>query len=1365
VIAVVPLNVAALRVRSDDATGVTPRFKGRTAWFENVPYPGHHETTANTGDAVFMDLADQAGTQDSLGPGIHLHWELPDHFRRGMQPPAGGPVVFPAAPNRWLVIRYLRVRAGAAGALGPVRTAAWVVESDRLSPEAQTDSRQKPPARPAVTVPIPLKTNQGTQPYQMLGRVLPLDAWREGSDSSARYLAEPLTAIGFVGPAFSAYYPECSSVFGFWDRFLDAPDINGAITANNRLHFVASYHVIGWVHDAKVDPLAGLAADAMQAYRTRAEHCVVEHVPVDTSFPHEFVDLAARRLRWAFRAEELATVSASSAVPTAPSRALCSGIIQEVRWDFAADGSDVGFLANPRGADTAVWNDSVAITVGRTTQEALAATLRADLGGGTTDPDVQHNDEFLIHALLLGLLYGLEQKTNKIVELEEALHGQAFARVNGGHLWAVQARAAEQEDADPDAEIDLPLAVAEALAELNLAQKAYDQARAALAAMRNQLFMDWFRYVQAEAAGDTTLSNRLSTFLTRGGISPIGDGALAVVHRAGQHTGVLEQNVSKEGDISVRGSPDGSLASQVVALHAKVVAAIPGGVDWVLRQVPAPAFWLPGEPVLLLSKGKLIEPVRRNGPGESIAVRVDGQLIDRIVASDATSFTIDAATLTELLPASMDNRLPLPDVIRRVAAEALLLMPSLADLVAAKGGSGNPGAASLATAQARLFSAVRADGAVAAANPKQTSGAIIFTFTNETGNGWAPDPVGWSCQTALPEFSATRLDPFLPVSLVWEAAVTPLKHAAGKDYSAANLTDYFRLDDDGVDWSARLEHGNAVPLLGEATITYGGSVILSRRPTISLGQQIDTYLADHPRDPDHPETDPGPELRKIKADYAQSRMLSQGLSGLSAQLTLRRFVARTPVVDLVDTTGVTARIGTEAQATSADNWYDGFFNAHAPVYDDPRAAYFGPLFAGMMQVTRLEIVDVFGQRLSLTTPTGPMRCNPAMSLKPPPGLPPGLGDVFLSPRLLAPTRLWFRWLSAATPADRSDGFVEMNTHPATSPVCGWILPNHLDNSLAFYDADGTPIGSFGLEAGGTRYRTRPGNLDNVLENNIHSANPHLARFMRYVAAAPEGFLGDLMATILATDATIFPGGAREDASLAVFIGRPLALARAVLGLETQGGVLPLSQADTDADGPFRLAINGQKTAYADREAIASARLADVVFPLRLGDIANLEDGMVGYLPETATGGYTAFYSAQAPAVGSHGVVRPDLSTLPLRLDEAPGVVSMLLDPRAAVHATSGILPVQELRIPPDQYAAVLRGLAVTFIAHPLLRGHHGRVVPLPEEAGYEWSWISPRGDANGPLRANAAEDTAITDYSPQLLEEGWLCLTPSPRRN
>ncbi len=43
----------------------------------------------------------------------------------------------------------------------------------------------------------------------------------------------------------------------------------------------------------------------------------------------------------------------------------------------------------------------------------------------------------------------------------------------------------------------------------------------------------------------------------------------------------------------------------------------------------------------------------------------------------------------------------------------------------------------------------------------------------------------------------------------------------------------------------------------------------------------------------------------------------------------------------------------------------------------------------------------------------------------------------LPPATISATcRLNFDWLSA------SNNAVEVNTHPASSPVCGWVLPNH-----------------------------------------------------------------------------------------------------------------------------------------------------------------------------------------------------------------------------------------------------------------------------------------------------------------------------------
>ena len=99
--AIVPLNVAALRVSNPDSTNVTPTgaFAGRTAAFDLLPR-GDHATEASTGDTIWLPLG--SGTpSDSLATGIHLHWELPEYFKRGTQDPDTSAISFPPAPTRW----------------------------------------------------------------------------------------------------------------------------------------------------------------------------------------------------------------------------------------------------------------------------------------------------------------------------------------------------------------------------------------------------------------------------------------------------------------------------------------------------------------------------------------------------------------------------------------------------------------------------------------------------------------------------------------------------------------------------------------------------------------------------------------------------------------------------------------------------------------------------------------------------------------------------------------------------------------------------------------------------------------------------------------------------------------------------------------------------------------------------------------------------------------------------------------------------------------------------------------------------------------------------------------------------------------
>jgi hypothetical protein len=185
----------------------------------------------------------------------------------------------------------------------------------------------------------------------------------------------------------------------------------------------------------------------------------------------------------------------------------------------------------------------------------------------------------------------------------------------------------------------------------------------------------------------------------------------------------------------------------------------------------------------------------------------------------------------------------------------------------------------------------------------------------------------------------------------------------------------------------------------------------------------------------------------------------------------------------------------------------------------------------------------------------------------------------------------------------------------------------------------------------------------------------------------------------------------------------------------------------------------------------------VRFPVVLGDLRRLDDGLVGYFKQAADGGYdtTTFYS-QAAAGDDPGVVVPSPANLLLGAQAArdtdPDVppagttkLLMLVDPRAAVHATTGILPTQSLVVPPGQYEDILAGLELTFPAGPLLRPDGGLAVPVPALAGYEWSWITE--ETAGPDPAWAVDPGvepvtagAVWQYSPQTLTEGWLRLNP-----
>jgi hypothetical protein len=565
-------------------------------------------------------------------------------------------------------------------------------------------------------------------------------------------------------------------------------------------------------------------------------------------------------------------------------------------------------------------------------------------------------------------------------------------------------------------------------------------------------------------------------------------------------------------------------------------------------------------------------------------------------------------------------------------------------------------------------------------------------------------------------FRAWTAQPWHPLLLQWEVEVLPVAAGGNLDpddpeYAPDHLSASFTLLQDEPDLSLRPGEG----ALSKAANVYTGSTLLTPAAAEVLTTRLQEYLED-------PSTDTASEvathLRQAHDLLASPDFyaLSQSLGGFNQALLMRR---QTRQLEVADPLGFAADGDFAGEVRDAVG--DETRSAPQPLWD------FNPLRTGALRVLRLRLVDTFGRvrelDCSAVVTTELLRTAEDPSL------------VWLPPRLVPPARLDFRWLSAA------DGTEEIGDAPLDSPVCGWFVPDNLDGSLLVYDAAGAALGMIG---GSARWEA-PG--ASMLDDPARIANPHLNRAVAWLLEQGADFFAPFLDTVDSALENIDPESYAQHADLALLMGRPFALARATLRVEIQGGV-PVHQGWS----AFRkdLARTGRET-----DAVERVRV-----PLRVGEHGQLNDGVVGYWVEEADGTYQdgVFFAPQSDAPRHEGIRTSADDPAPLSrcLDEPPLTLAILVDPHGVVHATSGIVPVQELSVPPEQYTDALAALEVVFLTTPLLTDAGALNLPLPAEPGFRWSWLGEEGAALGRALPDA------TFAAAQEVREGWLRLTPDP---
>jgi hypothetical protein len=112
---------------------------------------------------------------------------------------------------------------------------------------------------------------------------------------------------------------------------------------------------------------------------------------------------------------------------------------------------------------------------------------------------------------------------------------------------------------------------------------------------------------------------------------------------------------------------------------------------------------------------------------------------------------------------------------------------------------------------------------------------------------------------------------------------------------------------------------------------------------------------------------------------------------------------------------------------------------------------FFPIRAGYMRILRLRLVDGFGQFVDLAGSSDKTSVESTQILTSVPLSGDNVaGLVALAPRFTSPARLWLRFLDATDDSQDAVG--------TASPTCGFLMPNHLDGDLEFFDENGVGLG-------------------------------------------------------------------------------------------------------------------------------------------------------------------------------------------------------------------------------------------------------------------------------------------------------------------
>jgi hypothetical protein len=322
-------------------------------------------------------------------------------------------------------------------------------------------------------------------------------------------------------------------------------------------------------------------------------------------------------------------------------------------------------------------------------------------------------------------------------------------------------------------------------------------------------------------------------------------------------------------------------------------------------------------------------------------------------------------------------------------------------------------------------------------------------------------------------------------------------------------------------------------------------------------------------------------------------------------------------------------------------------------------------------------------------------------------------------RLTSWGRLHLRFQSAADPNSEAT--------PFDSPICGFLLPDFVDQALEVYDADGQPVGqltatdpidgNFGQVAAATLTVTfTPLPWVVVPEGQPATAaivNETLRRFVEALVAQSHSVVPDeegmapgwhetgftaMLRVFDTVRSTLEPGVKHADGRVRL-LGEPIVVLRGRVAFEASNATVA--------------ELRGEPQTIADASSLPVLRV-------RIGDVTRPEDGVLGCFLDAAAPADARFAppslqaaeeavlnqmvtSASVPKTQkiTHPFIEGQVSEFDVPANQSLDLV-VLADARGGIYATCGMLPRKNIVMPKDFIEPALARMRPTFRVGPIL---------------------------------------------------------------